>query len=269
MENQTGLQRSTMPSGGCLETNVARAVNYPERIRQNAVLPTVTQRQDNDIAMMIIRLLFLLCVPKDNYPTKNETDALIAFIREKQSKFSCESIVTAFELYIDRQLDITPKEFIRFGPMLISDVMQSYTRYAFNTLHRPTEGDTPDEADKERMTKTPEQLEAEIKNTCVATFHRYRDVGKLFDPGNFQYHFLVRHGLLNFSQERKKEIRGRVNQLNLGIFHKAISGDKDQEERLKMAARELALMEFFNDLIETGTELSEMFENSTVDVRSK
>lgn len=268
MENQQGLQLSMMPSSACLASNATGTVNYPERIKQNAVLPTVIQRQDNEIGIMIARILFLLCVPKDNYPTKNETDALIAFIREKQAKFSCESIITAFELYIDRQLDITPKEYIRFGPMLISDVMQSYTRYAFNTLHRPAEGETPDEADKERMTKTPEQLEAEIKNTCVITFRRYQDTGKLFDPGNFQYHFLVRHGLLNFSQERKKEIRGRVNQLNLGIFHKAISGDKDQEERLKMAARELALMEFFNDLIDTGTELSEMFENTPADVRS-
>lgn len=268
MENQQGLQRSTMQSVGCLETNATRAVNYPERIKQNAVLPTVVQRQDNEIGMMIVRLLFLLCVPKDSYPTKNETDALIAFIREKQAKFSCESIITAFELYIDRQLDITPKEFIRFGPMLISDVMQSYTRYSFNILHSGTSGDTPDEMDKIRATTTPAQLEEKIKADCIKAFERYKAKGGVFDPGNYMYRFLVRHGVLNFSEERKKEIRGRVNQLNMGIFKKAIGGDMDQQARLEMATCDLEMMELFNDLIDTGTELSEMFENSPEDVRS-
>lgn len=268
MENQTGLQHSTMPSSVCEANSSVGSTNYPEKIRQSASMMTVTQRQDNEIAIMIARLLFLLCIPKDNYPTKNETDALIAYIREKQAKFSCESIVTAFELYIERKLDISPKEFIRFGPMLIADVMQSYTRYAFNTLHTPAPGEFQDEMDKIRATTTPEQFEEEMKDLCISSFRRYRNCGKLIDCGNVMYRFLVRNGLLNFSEERKKEIRSRVNQLNMGTFKKAIGGDMDQEERLCMAACELELMEFFNDLIDTDTELSELFENKTSDVHN-
>jgi hypothetical protein len=82
------------------------------------------------------------------------------------------------------------------------------------------------------------------------------------------YRFLVRNKCLNFSEERKKEIRGRVEELNPGIYKQILHGNKDMEEKLRMACRELALMEFFNDLIDTDTELSELFENKTSDVHN-
>lgn len=268
MEEQTGLQLSTTQSKECSVSRPVASTNYPEKIRKAAEMETVIGRQEKEIGMMIVRILFLLCIPKDSYPSKNETNALIAYIREKQARFSCESIVTAFELYIDRQLDIMPKEYVRFGPMLIADVMGSYTRYSFNTLHNNISEVPADEMDKIKASTTPAQLEEKIKADCISAFDRFRNTGKLFDPGNFMYRFLVRKEILNFSQDRKKEIRGRVNQLNMGIFKRALGGDIDQEERLRMAARELALMEFFNDLIDTNTELSELFENKPTDVHN-
>jgi hypothetical protein len=54
----------------------------------------------------------------------------------------------------------------------------------------------------------------------------------------------------------------------MGIFKKAIGGDMDQQARLEMATCDLEMMELFNDLIDTGTELSELFENSPANVRS-
>jgi len=210
----------------------------------------------------------MLEIPKDRYPDAAEMTAIASYIKEKHYKVSIDSMLLAFELYISKKLDEAPEKYERFGPMLIERVMQSYTRYSFNILHSGTSGDTPDEMDKIRATTTPAQLEEKIKADCIKAFERYKAKGGVFDPGNYMYRFLVRHGVLNFSEERKKEIRGRVNQLNMGIFKKAIGGDMDQQARLEMATCDLEMMELFNDLIDTGTELSEMFENSPEDVRS-
>jgi len=131
------------------------------------------------------------------------------------------------------------------------------------------------EAKCDETKPTEAEIYAFMKQSCINDFAYYKRTKRLIDNGNPKYSFLKEAGIINFSIERMQAIfnrvlaeqtaRAKVDRLNSDVnsFSRDIAEivikQGDKSELVKSAARLEALKVFFDDLIETGTELTDLF----------
>ena len=121
-------------------------------------------------------------------------------------------------------------------------------------------------ANKQPEKKTETESDYILKNACLKSFDDFRKGVVIFDAGNVKYNYLVKCGIINFTKERKQEIRTIVesrmrtqaieNRQKSESIEKSIA--KILPESIISESRREALVVFYKDLIETETELIDL-----------
>lgn len=119
---------------------------------------------------------------------------------------------------------------------------------------------------KEPEKKTPEEADYILKEACLKSFDEFRKGVAIFDHGNVKYNYLVKVGVLNFTKERKEAIKtmveARVKAEVIETKGKAETIEKAlsriQPDSIISASKKEALNQFFKDLADTETELSDL-----------
>jgi len=108
----------------------------------------------------------------------------------------------------------------------------------------------------ERPTPMPAEREIIMQNGIWHAWKEYRTNNRIIDFGGTRFDWLFKKGLINFTPERWQGfINSATNQTDIeGVYKVAITGDK-KEISIEITAKNLGLKAFFDDLIETGTEL--------------
>ena len=258
------LQRS--PKQQIARSGSTDALNYTQRIIVASGSQAISALQGLiQVKKALLQILFLLEIPKDRYPDEVEMTALATYISEKHGKTSIPSLLLAFELYITRKLDESPDKFERLGPLTIERVMQSYARYSFNILKEKTTSELPEPDDLAALRRqTDEQREAAMKQMCLVEFERFKRSGQVYDFGNILWKYLEQKGIVNFTEERKQQMKDRVMK-NKEIIREfkikdGICPDMDAEAKIECRLFDLYLRTFFNDMLESDTTPEELFE---------
>lgn len=128
--------------------------------------------------------------------------------------------------------------------------------------------DAKDNANKEPDKKTPEEIDYIMKDACLRSFDDFRKKVPVVDAGNVKYNYLVRKGLINFTAERKVQI---MNYVSERLKTEAVENRQKAEsvekvigkilpETIVSESRREALIVFYQDLVETETELKDLIE---------
>jgi hypothetical protein len=108
----------------------------------------------------------------------------------------------------------------------------------------------------EQPTPNFEEREQIMQNGIFHAWREYRVNHRIIDFGGTRYDWLKKKGYVNFTPQRWAQfVHTATNQTDIeGVYTIAITGDK-KESQIEIATKNLALKAFFDDLIETGTEL--------------
>lgn len=117
---------------------------------------------------------------------------------------------------------------------------------------------------KPKETYSEQEKELIIINGAKQKFNEFKSGIEISDCGNVSYNYLVRRGLINFTVERKNQIK----ETTIIEMKSRITFDKSRTEKVGDAinkaltkdaiicnSKKNALKEFFRDLIEMGKEL--------------
>lgn len=129
------------------------------------------------------------------------------------------------------------------------------------------------EEQEKEVKPSDEEVNRIMNEACLNAFDRYKKTKKLVDFGGAKYKHLEKNGLINHSIDIRKEIFRKAREQALldasttimnpkettakTIAHEVLK-NPDKHEIVKNIAREMALKRFFDDLIETDTELKDM-----------
>lgn len=123
---------------------------------------------------------------------------------------------------------------------------------------------------KPKEEKPKELTDAERKSLALEAFEKFKKTGNYTDWGNVIFNYLERIEVLNFSNERKAEIKEIVKQKEIERLSAPLSLEEkrkfDREildilngvEDLKSKCRKEALNIYFSELVELEMELSDL-----------
>ena len=138
-----------------------------------------------------------------------------------------------------------------------------------NDMKRQTAKKLLQDANTPKTEPKKELTDLERKVLAIEAFEKFKTCGRYDDWGNLIFFYLERIGLLNYSNERKAEIKKTVEKKELERLSAPISlEEKRKFEReaegilngtadLKAKCRREALVMYFSELIELGIELSD------------
>jgi hypothetical protein len=226
----------------------------------------------------IIRyLLVMIGFPPEKYPDKTEILVLVDYMMKELRSFSLMDVKIAFTLYVQQRLDFKGSHYNKFSILFLENIMQSYNRYRVNlNIKNDTPVDQPE--------PDAEQIEQINREATLLKFKNYIETGTISDPGNASYNWLDKKGFIRFSIERKKAIfeeakkqaiSEKSSQLGKELLHegnnvkqikKEISAIRENGDPAVIAAKKMALKEYFNDLIEIDARLDEILDEGELEV---
>lgn len=119
---------------------------------------------------------------------------------------------------------------------------------------------------REPEKKSEEEIEMIMQDACLKSFDDFRRGVTVFDGGNVKYKYLLKKGLLNLSDDDKKRLKGEAEEKLKQVaidsksktetIQKALS--RVTEETVQSEARKLALLLFYQRLVQGEFELSDL-----------
>ncbi len=122
-------------------------------------------------------------------------------------------------------------------------------------------------ASQESKPEQKQLTESDYTNLALSAFDKYKETGYYNDYGNIIYNFLERSGIINFCDQRKKEIKEAVLKEEIERFSTPINlYEKRRFEREKSEildgmlglagkCKKHALLVYFSELLSMGMEL--------------
>lgn len=212
------------------------------------------------VALLVKRCCATLGVSGQSLPTPAELPILIEMLQGEFGNYTIEEVDLAFRSLVTGKLEIEAGTFNRLTPPVLNKVLRAYVttlRYeARKTITEPQKSLT--EAEKRQI----------IENNIVVTFAKYKEDEKLLDAGGAIYRYLEKIGAINLTIEKKREIYNRAEREELlqgGDFAAMrelyrMTGI-ERNDRIRDAARLIALREYFDHLIEFNMDINEVLED--------
>lgn len=128
--------------------------------------------------------------------------------------------------------------------------------------------DAKENQNKEPIKLSEQEIKEQMKAGILKSFDNFKKGAIILDAGNVQYNFLVNHGLLNFTKERKTEILGQVK---LRLKTEAVE-NKNRTESISSAlskifpeteiseAKKDSLKIYFSELVKMEIEISDLLD---------
>ncbi len=130
---------------------------------------------------------------------------------------------------------------------------------------------------------TESEKEKIIKDGVLKAFEEYKSKGWISDIGNVSYNWLDRNGHIKFTRERKTGIKSAargvvseqlsnelesaklsINKLEVKRIQFDLENLENKEDRVKAEAKRIAINLFFKELIDIGTELTDIINQTTL-----
>ena len=186
---------------------------------------------DSDLCVLFLHISELLGITK--VPEQSQIKILSDFVRKYFSKTEAGKIPIAFEFYIGGKLPIEYKNAYRLHSGLFSSVVNSY----LNAYDRQ---DQASDYQREQFDRHEwfDYLKNEITNYYETGDYKLRDYGNPF------WHFLTEKGLINFTQERREQIKKYVEEGRFKepeAYHSALKGS--EQSKIKRCEVFMFLME--------------------------
>ncbi len=232
----------------------------------NTARESSTIKSVDDTAIRAMLLYVMKMVGVINLPTETEEVVLLDYIHGSLADHTLDEFKLAFKLYCDGRLDTDREHFQKLSGLYIGRIMESYRRWRYSYVKLIV-----DQADQPH-TPTSEDDE-KIKQGCLRAFKVYKETQYFQDFGNVYFRFLERKEILTLSNERKHEIFLRAEEIYKALqvqlldsireivdnIRTASSSDKDRA-KVQGIAREIALKEYFDFLIENEIPIETLFE---------
>lgn len=183
---------------------------------------------------------------------KIQTDVIVNFLRNHHEQTTVEELKIAFNLGVSGKLDIDMTHYQNFNSMYFSNVLLSYKRFKAKIIRE-------NPVKKELGTTT-----TNMDEQCLKAFEEFRKKGSYYDCFNCVYNYLDKRNVLNLTPTRKNEFMEKAktsvantkrNETNIKNLLETIAGNKNE---IIAHAKRLALTSFFNDLLDTETELAHL-----------
>ena len=198
-------------------------------VKDSILHPLKVKISSNEqIAEIIVYAIFMVGLPKENYPGSRHMDLLIAFVRENYSNHSLAELKITFTMAAKGELNTDCKHYGSFSPEYFGRIMKAYAEQhrlktnvelakQLNAVPEPIE---PNEIEKVKIRKEFEQsviiplYENYLKNETI-------EVG--YTPIKFIYQNLVEfHKIIDFDIQQKQVIHKQaIKNIDLGIQFKS------------------------------------------------
>jgi hypothetical protein len=219
-----------------------------------------------DLKMELLKLVgqtHLDCGFKVDKETLAQTiDTLVDDLQKYNSSLSFQEIEIAFKNGWKKEYG----DFFGLNNATYFGWVNAYTFGEKRLKVKKTLLEAKENANKQPTKKTEAEIDEIMKDACLRSFDDFRRNIPVVDAGNVKYNYLVKLGIINFTKERKLEIKNKVesilkaeaieNKIKTDTVEKALKRLKP--ETIVFESRKQALIDFYGDLVETETELSEL-----------
>lgn len=213
--------------------------------------------------LFLIGQTYLNCGFKfDENQVKQTIDELCEDLLKHNFLLSFEEIELAFKNGWKKEYG----EFYGLSNATYFDWVNAYAHQEKRLRVKKTLLEAKENSKVEPAKKTQEEIDEILRFACLESFDQFKNGIIVFDAGNVKYNYLVKCGVINFTKERKQEIRTIVesrmrtqaieNRQKSETIEKSIA--KILTESIISESRREALVVFFKDLVETETELIDM-----------
>lgn len=259
MDTRTQMQRHTQNS--VCSTNIIKDVQlakYHPRINNDS-------QQNFDAAMNYI--FMMLGITGANLPSRETRQVMREHMMSPNFNYSNLDLKCAFTLYVQGRLDFTENHYQNLSIFFIEKVMQSYKRYSVTLKN--------EELRQEPGRPTAAEYHRIMVEGCLFCFEQYKTKHVLFDFGNPTFEYLEKKNILVVTEGKRLAAHDKAKHImKVESMNKQMAGMAKEPMRLMMEAiennahdlvtvkaKKVLLQEFFNDLIETETELTDLLEN--------
>ena len=220
-----------------------------------------------DLKMELLKLVgqtHLDCGFKVDKETLAQTiDTLVDDLQKYNSSLSFQEIELAFKNGWKKEYG----DFFGLNNATYFGWVNAYTFGEKRLRVKKTLLEAKENANKEPAKKTEAEIDEIMLDACLRSFDDFRRKVPVVDAGNVKYNYLVKCGLINFTKERKQEIRNKVesrlkveaieSRQKAETIEKAIA--KILPDSIVAESRREALIVFYQDLVETEAELKDLF----------
>lgn len=201
-----------------------------------------------EINVVLLRVYQMIGMLPANYPV----DSLIFtnHLKRFYPDISLTFLSNAFEIYCrGTQFNVNIEFHGVFSIIFMDQVIQAYQRYVRAKQQASTEEEI-------NPVPTPEERMEIMRAGIYHAMREYRTNHRIIDMAGTRWDWLVKNGYANFTDQRMEQFKTRAlnDPESANIFTKLGSGEK-KDIMMEIASKNLALKAFFDDLIETGTEL--------------
>lgn len=216
----------------------------------------------------VIRLLGIR-IEKDQQKSFNDDLLhLTSFVVEEYPDVYIEEIRKAYRLAVKQELGI---EVIipALAPRYFGEIWKAYERYKGRELEQSRINRTAKAVEKERPIPTEEEQTKALEDLFCLAVERAKQGFAYYDAGNLLYDFLVKRGLLFFSEERtvgfrikaKEELTAELTKKSnntsligevVNSSQSRISIENDQSSSIDTRAKHIAFRTLIRDIIELG-----------------
>lgn len=218
---------------------------------------TIKEASDKDIRSLIVYINTMVGIK--SLPSDIEDLVLLDYIKSSLANYTLDEFKLAFTLYCDGKLSENREHFQSLSTLYLGRIMESYARWRYQYFHDINRVvlDLPAPPDK--------QTDEKLKEGVIRVFKKYKQNGLLLDFGNVYFRFLERIEVIVLTNKRKDEIYIQAEQIYrvreaqdaasamdlLDVIRDADKVNDATKEKIRMVAREIALKEYFDMLIES------------------
>lgn len=219
----------------------------------------MNQAGSHEVGRLVKRCCATLGVSGQSLPTPAELPILIEMLQGEFGNYTIEEVDLAFRSLVTGKLEIEAGTFNRLTPPVLNKVLRAYVtslRYeARKTI-----------AEMQKTLTEAEKCQI-IKRGIIDTYNRYKNDKILTDAGSVIFLWLERNGFINLTRQRKieiynvaerEELLGNGDVAAMRELYKMTGVQRD--DRIKDAARLIALREYFDYLIEFEMDINKVLE---------
>jgi hypothetical protein len=204
--------------------------------------------RNSEINEVLVKIYQVVGILPANFPV--DAMILINHLKKYYGSISLAFLFNAFETWArGTQFDVRVEFHGQFSTLFMEGVIQAFQRYVKSKEKQIYE-------DSVTPTPTPAERYEIMKTGIYHAWREYRTNKRIIDMAGTRWDWLVENKFVNFTDQRMNEFKLRAanDPDSVNIFTLLGSGDK-KEVMMEIATKNLVLKAFFDDLIETGTEL--------------
>jgi len=233
-------------SSSCLSERVVTSY-HAKKIRDGVT--------DIEIKETLLMIFALIGIPQERFPDKAQESVLLGYIRNHLSHYSLKDFRLAFEVGVDRKLDVDITHFNNFNSLYLSNVLQSFSRFRAKWISTHSK--------EQKRELTFDEQDEISKKYILLDFLYFKNGDKIIFHQSV-YKFLRRKRALKWDTENS-HILGKFGRDYLVVTEAAeiltIANRMLRDEKMIAKTTRHHIDSAFTKLIDTGEGFDEVLKN--------